>query len=255
MEITRDQVLRFRVHAQQLDREPEAEASTDAAVLDIGVQDTGPDGSLWALEVRGFAPDPADLFTAWTLRGRAARLPPGPGRSRRRCRRAGLGGRRRQAGLRRVSTAEAGRHPGARGPRPDRRRRCGRSSPGRPSRVTCPARSTPRLPEPYQRYCRPCDADAPLRAAVPALARCAAGSSCTPGTSPPVLARIPGWRGMAAKVDRPSTRSGPCSACWVRPRRSRSRPTSTPPSRTSRSTGPRTSRRHVEGEERDLLGR
>ena len=69
MEITREQVLRFRVHAQQLDREQTGEASTDADVLDIGVQDTGPDGSRWALEVRGFAPDPGDLFTAWTIRG------------------------------------------------------------------------------------------------------------------------------------------------------------------------------------------
>src|SRR3954447_8967287 len=68
MGISREQVLRFRVHVQQLDREP-GDASTEAAVLDLGVQDTGPDGARWALELRGSAPDPAELFTAWTLRG------------------------------------------------------------------------------------------------------------------------------------------------------------------------------------------
>ena len=69
MEISREQVLRYRVHAQQLDRDESGDASTAAHVLDLGVQDTGPDGARWALEVRGFAPDPGELFTAWTLRG------------------------------------------------------------------------------------------------------------------------------------------------------------------------------------------
>jgi hypothetical protein len=48
--VTREQLLRFRVAAQQLDREGRHQ---DAAVLDIGVQDTGPDGARWALELRG----------------------------------------------------------------------------------------------------------------------------------------------------------------------------------------------------------
>ena len=68
MEISREQVLRFRVHVQQLDREP-GDASTAPDVLDLGVQDTGPDGARWALELRGHTADPGDLFTAWTLRG------------------------------------------------------------------------------------------------------------------------------------------------------------------------------------------
>ena len=68
MEISREQVLRFRVHVQQLDREP-GDASTAPDVLDLGVQDTGPDGARWALELRGHTADPDDLFTAWTLRG------------------------------------------------------------------------------------------------------------------------------------------------------------------------------------------
>lgn len=45
--VTRSQVLSFRVRAQQLDRD--ALELNDAAILDIGVQDTGPDGAGWAL--------------------------------------------------------------------------------------------------------------------------------------------------------------------------------------------------------------
>ncbi|HEX5594702.1 MAG TPA: winged helix DNA-binding domain-containing protein, partial [Micromonosporaceae bacterium] len=49
--IDRAQVLSFRVSAQQLDRAEGSPAET--AMLDIGVQDTGPDGGLWALRNRG----------------------------------------------------------------------------------------------------------------------------------------------------------------------------------------------------------
>lgn len=66
--VTRRQVLGFRVRAQQLDRDGGTLAET--AVLDIGVQDTGTDGALWALAIRRL-PDPPldDLTTVWTLRG------------------------------------------------------------------------------------------------------------------------------------------------------------------------------------------
>ncbi|SNQ51728.1 hypothetical protein FRACA_80028 [Frankia canadensis] len=49
--VTRTDVLAYRVRAQQLDGA--ATALADAAALDFGVQDTGPDGGLWALAVRG----------------------------------------------------------------------------------------------------------------------------------------------------------------------------------------------------------
>ena len=68
--LTRRQVLGFRVRAQQLDRA--AGTLEDTAVLDIGVQDTGPDGGRWALALRGVDPAaiPADaLAVAWTIRG------------------------------------------------------------------------------------------------------------------------------------------------------------------------------------------
>jgi hypothetical protein len=53
-------VLGFRVRAQQLDRD--AGPLDDTAVLDIGVQDTGSDGGLWALAIRGVdVPDPPSV--------------------------------------------------------------------------------------------------------------------------------------------------------------------------------------------------
>jgi hypothetical protein len=45
--VTRSQVLAFRVRAQMLDL-PAARLA-DITVLDIGVQDSGPDGAKWAL--------------------------------------------------------------------------------------------------------------------------------------------------------------------------------------------------------------
>ncbi|HEX6232833.1 MAG TPA: crosslink repair DNA glycosylase YcaQ family protein [Jiangellaceae bacterium] len=68
--ITREQVLQFRVRAQQLDRE--RLQAGEAAVLDFGVQDTGPDGGPWALAIRGVDVSGVpgdDLATVWTLRG------------------------------------------------------------------------------------------------------------------------------------------------------------------------------------------
>jgi hypothetical protein len=68
--ITRAQVLGFRVRAQQLERESGDLA--DTAVLDIGVQDTGPDGGLWALAIRGVDVSKLsgkELATVWTIRG------------------------------------------------------------------------------------------------------------------------------------------------------------------------------------------
>jgi Winged helix DNA-binding domain len=68
--VTREQVLGFRVRAQQLDRDSTAVADADA--LNMGVQDTGPDGALWALAIRGVdvsALTDRDLVKLWTIRG------------------------------------------------------------------------------------------------------------------------------------------------------------------------------------------
>lgn len=199
MDVSREQVLRFRVHAQQLDRDQTGERSTAAHILDLGVQDSGPDGARWALELRGFAPDPNGLFMAWTLRGAPHAY------------------RREQAAAVAAAVAPVSEADAA-------KRVFDASKPlkaaGIPvldaldtiaaemrSIVTRPrvkgdlsGELNERLPEPYQRYCRPCDAihlhEQPFR-----LAALRAGLELQPGTSPPVLARIPGWRGMGAEVD------------------------------------------------------
>ena len=69
--VTRRDVLRFRMRRHQLDRAPgTASGPTDVAVLDYGVQDTGGDGAAWALAVRGApAAGADDLAFAWTWRG------------------------------------------------------------------------------------------------------------------------------------------------------------------------------------------
>lgn len=69
--ISRGQVLAFRVRAQQLDRT--ATELADVAILDIGVQDTGPECGLWALANRGVDVSKiADqtLATVWTSAAR-----------------------------------------------------------------------------------------------------------------------------------------------------------------------------------------
>jgi len=67
-QLTRDDVLAFRVRAHQLDRT--AGTLADTAVLDLGVQDTGADAARWALAVRGLDDVPAEeLVLVWTLRG------------------------------------------------------------------------------------------------------------------------------------------------------------------------------------------
>lgn len=63
--IDRRQVLAFRTRQHQLG---DHRAGT-VALLDYGVQDTGPDGAAWALAVRGGTTPQKDLALAWTLRG------------------------------------------------------------------------------------------------------------------------------------------------------------------------------------------
>jgi hypothetical protein len=68
--IDQRQVMNFRVQAQQLDRAEGTLGNT--AVLDIGVQETGPDGGRWALAVRGVdvaALSVEDLILLWRVRG------------------------------------------------------------------------------------------------------------------------------------------------------------------------------------------
>ncbi len=199
--VDRRQVMSFRVHAQQLDRA--AGALGDTAILDLGVQDTGPDGASWALAVRGL--DPAgltgdDLVLLWTVRG-APHL----------YRRADLG--RVAAAVTPYSDADAGRRiydaakplKAAGIPILDaldevaaRMREIVRE-PTVKGEVS--GRLAELLPEPYLRFCRPCDAthlnEMPFR-----LAAVRAGLELEPGTSPPVLRRSSGFRKAAAPGER-----------------------------------------------------
>lgn len=59
-------MLAFRSRQHQLGPQ---RCDGDVALLDYGVQDTGPDGAAWALAVRGGDADPEATAWAWTLRG------------------------------------------------------------------------------------------------------------------------------------------------------------------------------------------
>lgn len=193
--------MAFRVRAQQLDR---AEGSlADTAVLDIGVQDTGPDGGRWALAARGVDVTPLtgdDLALLWTVRG-APHL----------YRRADVGAV--AAAVEPFSDADAGKriYDAA---KPLKAAGIGilaaldevaarmREIVGRPTvKGEVSGRLAEVMPEPYLRFCRPCNAthlyEMPFR-----LAAVRAGLELRLGTSPPILERIPGFRPAAAPGDR-----------------------------------------------------
>ncbi|MEV0002903.1 winged helix DNA-binding domain-containing protein [Micromonospora sp. NPDC050980] len=199
--VDRRQVLSFRVRAQQLDRAEGTPA--DTAVLDLGAQDTGPDGGRWALAVRGVdasACSGDDLVLLWTVRG-APHL----------YRRADVG--RVAAAVEPFSDADAGKRIydaakplkaagigilAALDEVADRMRAI---VTGPTVKGDVSGRLAETLPEPYLRFCRPCGAthlyEMPFR-----LAAVRAGLELTPGTSPPVLRRIPAFRRAAAPGDR-----------------------------------------------------
>lgn len=198
--VSREHVLGFRVRAQQLDRASGTLAQ--AAVLDIGVQDTGPDGGLWALATRGV--DVArlrgdELATVWTIRGAphlyrredlpvvaAAVQPFSDADAGKRIfdaskplKEAGIGN---LAALDEVAAAM-------------------RSIVTRPMvKGEVSTRLTAVMGPPYLRFCRPCNATH-LYEQTFRLAALRAGLELQPGTSPPVLRRIPRFR-RAARVTR-----------------------------------------------------
>ncbi|OAA27893.1 Winged helix DNA-binding domain-containing protein [Frankia sp. EI5c] len=199
--VTRAGVLAFRTSAQGLDGAAATLAGT--AVLDFGVQDTGPDGGLWALAVRGVGvavPGGDQLATVWTLRGAphlyrrgdlpavaAATAPFSEADATKRIFEAGRS--LRAAGISSLTAlgavAEALR-----------------------GVVTAPMvkgevsrRLTELMPPPYLRACRPCQAthlyEQPFR-----LAALPAGLELRAGTSPPVLEPMPGFARAASVPER-----------------------------------------------------
>lgn len=194
--VERATVLRYRLHAQGLDRPPGAvDDATDAAVLDAGVQDTGPDGALWALALRGVAVTATDrpgaLAYAWTLRGAPHAY-----------RRTDL--RAVERAVRPWSDADAARRIfdaarplRAAGIAPTRAlataARAMREIVVRPMvKGDVSTAMTAALPDPYLRWCRPCGATHMYEQTF-RLAALHAGLEIEPGTSPPVLRRVPRW--------------------------------------------------------------
>jgi len=192
MKVSRADVLGLRLRAQQLDRDGGGTVA-DTAVLDIGAQDTGPDGALWALAVRGLTElDEKDLVWLWTLRAAphayrrsdvgsvaAAVAPWSDADAAKRIfdaskplRAAGIGTLEAldevAAAMRRVVTK-----PTVKG--------------------EVSTRLAAVMPEPYLRWCNPCQAthlyEQPFR-----LAAVRAGLDLQPHTSPPVLQRVRGFR-------------------------------------------------------------
>lgn len=199
--VTRAQVLAYRITTQQLDRPVRAgRARTDADVLDFGVQDTGTDAASWALANRGVpitAAGPGsldgadDLALAWTLRS-APHL----------YRRADLPDVRVATSP--LSDADAGK------------RIFDAATPLRAADIApldalgevartmrrvvdrpmvkgdVSSAMTAAMPEPYLRWCRPCQVthlyEIPFR-----ISALYAGLELEIGTSPPVLKRIPRW--------------------------------------------------------------
>ncbi|WP_026931374.1 winged helix DNA-binding domain-containing protein [Glycomyces tenuis] len=196
--IDRHRVLRFRMGAQQLDRDGGG-TPADTAVLDFGVQDTGPDGARWALALRGVdvaAVSDEELVLLWTLRG-APHL----------YRRGDAG--RVAAALEPYSEADAAKRVFD-ASKPLKAAGIGivealdevasrmRAIVTEPTvKGELSGRLAEELPEPYLRFCRPCDAihmyEQPFR-----LGALRAGLELEPGTSPPVLRPLPGFAKAAA---------------------------------------------------------
>lgn len=195
----RDEAIARRIAAQQLDRESADREVTDAAVLDFGVQNTGRDGASWALANRGVPlAGPAaletddDLTLLWTLRSAPhyyrrddlagvldATSPYSDADARKRTVDAGkqlaAAGIEVREALSVVAAAmrEVATRPTAKG--------------------ELSGALAQRLPSPYLRDCRSCDATHPYE--IPfRLGALYGGLELTPGTSPPVLRRIPRWR-------------------------------------------------------------
>jgi hypothetical protein len=195
----RSEALAYRIHSQQLDRAEAPRAITDAAIFDFGVQDTGRDGASWALANRGVpVRDAAELEASpevalvWTLRAaphyyRRTDLPDvlvatSPLSDRDAAKRV-VGadkplkesGIPTLAGLTEVATQMrrvVDRRPLVKG--------------------DVSTHLTALLDPPYLRYCGACKAthswEVPFR-----IGALYAGLELEPGTSPPVLRRIPRW--------------------------------------------------------------
>lgn len=206
MDLTRAQVIGHRIAAQQLDRAfSPRRAPTDAAILDLGVQDSGRDGASWALANRGTPIDsPAvltetdDLVLVWSVRVSPhyyrrdevvdvmTSVSPfddlDAGKR--------MIGAAKPMGAAGVEALEAiavvAREQRALVTRPTVK--------GELSTLV-----TERLPKPFRAWCRPCQAHH-VPESLFRLAALFGGLELEPTTSPPVLRRIPDWPRRPAGV-------------------------------------------------------
>ncbi len=194
----RGDVIGFRVHAQQLDQPADSRPLAEPSILDFGVQDSGSDAASWALRNRGVRlsgptalQQSPDLALAWSLRGaphyyrraeladvQVATSPYSEADAGKRIfdanrplQAAGIGARQALTEIA-VQMRELAARPIVKG--------------------DLSGALAQRMAEPYLRLCRPCQAthlyEQPFR-----YAALHAGLELEPGTSPPVLRRIPHW--------------------------------------------------------------
>jgi hypothetical protein len=189
--VTREQVLAFRVRASGLERL--SGTLEDTSVLDLGVQDTGPDGALWALRIRGLSDVAQErLATVWTIRGAPHVY--------RRADLAAVAGAvapfsEADAGKRIYDAAKPLKAAGIRNlDALDTVAAVMRRVVTEPMvKGEVSSRVTTLVDEPFLRFCHPCNATH-LYEMLFRLAALPAGLELQPGTSPPVLAPIPGFQ-------------------------------------------------------------
>jgi hypothetical protein len=198
MAMKRAEAMAYRIRAQQLDRADADRKVTDAAILDFGVQDTGRDGASWALANRGVPlPDAQaleaspEVALAWTLRAAphfyrrddmadvlVAVSPFSDKDAAKRIFDAAKPLKAAEIGILNGLTEVA------------TQLRAVVTKPMVKGAVS--TELTKRLSQPYVRWCVPCQAihswEQPFR-----LGALYAGLELEPGTSPPVMRRIPGW--------------------------------------------------------------
>ncbi|MTV24084.1 winged helix DNA-binding domain-containing protein [Nitriliruptoraceae bacterium ZYF776] len=195
-EATRAQVLAFRHDRHQLGR---TGSHDDAAVLDTGVQDTGgPDAARWALAQRGRHLDDDATLLAWTLRG----APHAYRRAEAAEVAAAVAPLDDADAAKRIFDAakplrEAGITASAALARVAEELRDLVTAPRPKGEVS--SALTARLPDPYLRWCRPCQATHAYEQTF-RLAALQAGLELVPGTAPAVLRPLAGWDGPAATV-------------------------------------------------------
>ncbi|MET1006099.1 MAG: winged helix DNA-binding domain-containing protein [Propionibacteriaceae bacterium] len=206
MVLTAAAVIGLRIAAQQLDRAPAERALTDAAIFDLGIQDTGSDSASWALVNRGVPVDSPeslagsdDIALVWSLRASPHFY-----------RRSDLLGvltavspfSEADAGKRIISAAQPLKAAGisARDGLSEVAGQLRRLVQSPTVKGELSTRVSAVLDEPYLKDCVPCGAvhvyEMPFR-----LGALYGGLELAPGTSPPLLKRIPGWPHRPAGPD------------------------------------------------------